>query len=587
MRTNILQPKKPVFLIIASFIYVQLSFSQTSVEMEVEANSLTTVALKKLNSIVPLNTNFNKKYSNEKNAINLKKDIDNMSFNLSQLDEDSEVMNAAVKADLALMKIGVDASNVTTVRETKNKLQNKLYRAKVRYEKIKTYNNVAQSTQVTPYSSNSSVNDSQYNSGFLNSIANKDISTMNVRTKNLIKTKYLQANQYFDAKNYSRTLEKIIEIEQLSGGKPMIVSQYLKVKALTQNNEYKKAANELYRLQGMNISEDLITELATLSTVVENKLQEHQKKLERAEKIRVEKVRDSLAWLKAVQFNSIDSYRDYLENPLNKKYTSEAKTKADELLWNSTTELKSKEPFERYSKEGINSNLIEKANYYLEYWDITSIDWESSPDKIASIDYLPFYVNVTSVNLSANNLTILPEKIGNLINTDDFNINDNNLIKLPSSIGNMTKLKFFKAKNNKINELSNEIGNLTNLEELNLQGNKLKELPKVFTKLSRLEKLNLSNNPLESLPENIGRLRNLEEFNLDNTLLTSLPESISEIKKLNVLYIRNTKLLSLPINITELSELRKIYIDKEGAKVLKADLKRLKKTNSDLEIIKD
>jgi internalin A len=73
--------------------------------------------------------------------------------------------------------------------------------------------------------------------------------------------------------------------------------------------------------------------------------------------------------------------------------------------------------------------------------------------------------------LYGNQLTELPQSIGNLTNLTTLSLSDNQLTKLPESIGNLTNLEILYLDYNQLTELPESIGNLTNLEQLWLGDN--------------------------------------------------------------------------------------------------------------------
>ncbi|MEO1396477.1 MAG: COR domain-containing protein [Cyanobacteria bacterium J06634_5] len=87
------------------------------------------------------------------------------------------------------------------------------------------------------------------------------------------------------------------------------------------------------------------------------------------------------------------------------------------------------------------------------------------------------FTNLTSLDLSSNSLTELPESIGNLTNLTSLNLKHNDLTELPESIGNLTNLTFLNLYQNRIRTLPESIGNLTNLNRLYLRNNPLDQLP--------------------------------------------------------------------------------------------------------------
>lgn len=72
-------------------------------------------------------------------------------------------------------------------------------------------------------------------------------------------------------------------------------------------------------------------------------------------------------------------------------------------------------------------------------------------------------------------------------------------------------LKHLDVSQNELTTLPNWIGDLQNLEIFTANYNAIKELPTSFVNLSKLKILNLEDNALTVLPEQIGLLRNLHQ----------------------------------------------------------------------------
>lgn len=100
---------------------------------------------------------------------------------------------------------------------------------------------------------------------------------IDTRTQNQIKAKFLSAQELYDEKDYSGSLEKVFEIEKLTNGQLLAAAQNLKVKCLIGQNKYKIANDELYKLEGLNLSNDILKNIAGYSSV----LIDYQKNLEK------------------------------------------------------------------------------------------------------------------------------------------------------------------------------------------------------------------------------------------------------------------------------------------------------------------
>ncbi len=141
--------------------------------------------------------------------------------------------------------------------------------------------------------------------------------------------------------------------------------------------------------------------------------------------------------------------------------------------------------------------------------------------------------NLTSLDLSNNQLTVLPPEIGNLSNLTELSIWGNQLTGLPPEIENLSSLARLTFSDNQLTVLPPEIGNLSNLTELHLEFNQLTSLPPELGNLSNLTILLLQANRLTGLPPEIGNLANLQELYLNGNSFTSrVPPSIMNLGKL-------------------------------------------------------
>lgn len=145
---------------------------------------------------------------------------------------------------------------------------------------------------------------------------------------------------------------------------------------------------------------------------------------------------------------------------------------------------------------------------------------------------LPKDLTVTTIDLSWLGLTRLTEaSITTLVSYPALKVlylNGNELTSLPDSIGQLTGLKTLYLGTNQITRLPDSIGQLGSLKTLSLRCNK-------FT----------------TLPDSIGQLTGLETLDLDQNRLTRLPDSIGQLAGLQTLYLRGNKLSQV-----ELSKLR-------------------------------
>ncbi|TMM29851.1 WG repeat-containing protein [Polaribacter aestuariivivens] len=109
------------------------------------------------------------------------------------------------------------------------------------------------------------------------SVANIN-AQIDTRTQNKIKAKFLTAQELYDNKEYTESLEKVNEIEKLTDGKLLAAAQNLKVKCLIGQEKYIKAKEELYTLEGLNLSSDIIKDISSYSSKIENYIEAEKEK---------------------------------------------------------------------------------------------------------------------------------------------------------------------------------------------------------------------------------------------------------------------------------------------------------------------
>jgi leucine-rich repeat protein SHOC2 len=159
-------------------------------------------------------------------------------------------------------------------------------------------------------------------------------------------------------------------------------------------------------------------------------------------------------------------------------------------------------------------------------------------------------------------LTSLPESIGDLPSLHWLDLQGNRLTTLPASISNLSNLNCLRLCENNLTGLPDNFGNLSSLTELNLSSNQLYNLPENFGNLVNLEKLVLCDNQLSALPKSTVNLTKLTRLYLDGNLLDRLPETIGNLVDLYALHLSSNRLHTLPASISKLSEL--VYIDLDG-----------------------
>ncbi|CAL8105708.1 unnamed protein product [Calicophoron daubneyi] len=218
---------------------------------------------------------------------------------------------------------------------------------------------------------------------------------------------------------------------------------------------------------------------------------------------------------------------------------------------------------------------------------------------------------LTTLDLSFNHITSLPDSIGNCTAMRDLNLQHNQLTRLPDTIGNLVNLIRLALKYNHLNELPASLSNCTKLDEFNVENNHLSSLPdglllhlpslktitlsrngfetfpsggpdqfktcyslcidhnritgipqSMFSQAAKLTTLNLCDNGIDSLlPEDLCHWRSVVELDLGSNHLVTLPSEIRELHSLEVLRLNFNQLEILPDELNMLSKLRILTLD--------------------------
>ncbi|XP_055456911.1 E3 ubiquitin-protein ligase LRSAM1 isoform X2 [Psammomys obesus] len=128
-----------------------------------------------------------------------------------------------------------------------------------------------------------------------------------------------------------------------------------------------------------------------------------------------------------------------------------------------------------------------------------------------------------------NHLTSLLPKSCNLSSLTTIKVldlHDNQLTALPDDMGQLTALQVLNVERNQLMHLPRSIGNLLQLQTLNVKDNKLKELPDTLGELRSLRTLDISENEIQRLPQMLAHVRTLETLSLDALSMVYPPPEV-------------------------------------------------------------
>uniref|UniRef100_A0A452QHN1 Leucine rich repeat and sterile alpha motif containing 1 n=1 Tax=Ursus americanus TaxID=9643 RepID=A0A452QHN1_URSAM len=128
-----------------------------------------------------------------------------------------------------------------------------------------------------------------------------------------------------------------------------------------------------------------------------------------------------------------------------------------------------------------------------------------------------------------NHLTsLLPKSCSllSLVTIKVLDLHDNQLSALPDDIGQLTALQVLNVERNQLTYLPRSIGGLTQLQTLDVKDNKLKELPDTLGELRSLRTLDISENEIQRLPQLLAHVRTLETLSLDASSMIYPPQEV-------------------------------------------------------------
>lgn len=127
-----------------------------------------------------------------------------------------------------------------------------------------------------------------------------------------------------------------------------------------------------------------------------------------------------------------------------------------------------------------------------------------------------------------------------------LNVSHNQLTSLPERIGNLAQLKKLDATKNCITDLPASLGNCSCLEVLHLSWNQLPQIPDPIWKLPKLRSLWCGDNQLSLLPH-LDQPSSVQTCHLDGNHLNAIPqEFFQQLPHLKKLYLRNNPLQNIP-----------------------------------------
>ncbi|GAB1606759.1 uncharacterized protein LOC115210197 [Argonauta hians] len=117
---------------------------------------------------------------------------------------------------------------------------------------------------------------------------------------------------------------------------------------------------------------------------------------------------------------------------------------------------------------------------------------------------MPFiFPHLCYLNLSHNNLHVLPDTMGLFLHLETLILHHNHLKQIPKTISQLDKLTKLDLSNNTLISLPNTLGEMKSLQKLNISHNKIREIPMSFMDCSSLQLILAIDNLMENPPQSL------------------------------------------------------------------------------------
>eukprot|EP00993_Chasmostoma_nieuportense_P000838 NODE_176_length_2814_cov_25.279122_g162_i0.p1 GENE.NODE_176_length_2814_cov_25.279122_g162_i0~~NODE_176_length_2814_cov_25.279122_g162_i0.p1 ORF type:complete len:841 (+),score=247.34 NODE_176_length_2814_cov_25.279122_g162_i0:201-2723(+) len=156
------------------------------------------------------------------------------------------------------------------------------------------------------------------------------------------------------------------------------------------------------------------------------------------------------------------------------------------------------------------------------------------------------------------------------------------LVELPTKVFTCTFLTTITAIKNELTTIPEELGNLRHLTDLSFASNRIAALPATFGNLTALMNLDLSHNCLTSIPSTATSLQSLVRATLDFNFFPQLPEAFLSIPGLANLFIVCNPVAALPL-AADLSNFKHLLLMLDNRPVLVDQWKEVQLDNVEIQ----
>lgn len=206
------------------------------------------------------------------------------------------------------------------------------------------------------------------------------------------------------------------------------------------------------------------------------------------------------------------------------------------------------EYFGRVSTDEIDSADLNETDLYL-------------PNKgLEDLSGLEIFTKLQQINVNDNSLTAIPDDILDMPDLYLLYANNNQISQFPTTWAG-SHLSYLYLQGNQMTVLPDNIGELTTLITLYLDFNNLTTLPDTLENIGPLRDVWVEYNPNFVLPESITRISNLSVLKMAGTNQTTVPEAVSRIANLNNLGLEDNLITEIPPYLADIPKLEYLYLN--------------------------
>ena len=203
-------------------------------------------------------------------------------------------------------------------------------------------------------------------------------------------------------------------------------------------------------------------------------------------------------------------------------------------------------------------SLGKNINFALPFHTELDTPISSGPIIFTKQFHLPKPIGVKSFHVAYNQLTFLPEYLGNYTRLETIDVSNNLLTSLPESLSQCRQLLFLDLSHNLLLQFPDSMCDCWNLKAIDISYNRLTSFPTMWS-LKTLAELNLSNNQLIKLDNCIGRY-NLHVLMIDHNKLIEFPCQITQCQALEKLYVNDNLITIIPESLRKIKTLKEFNV---------------------------